>query len=234
MNAVSLIGVVSAFGLVFLWLLALCAEKGIHPPSRVRDGFGRLPVWEKMLLSLFVGAWLVFASEKNDGTNGVNQVEGDTNMVMQVEGGTNQMENGELRIDNAGGNFSILRSPFSILHSNAALPGNAITGDDVERMFRVATTFDGNLFAEPTANAVTNAAWLDYGGMSDTFRLLPEGWRFPHGSATANGLTVFENGEIRPNVKTHFFPPPFDAKLSLLPRMNWGLLPNGGESACQM
>ena len=42
------------------------------------------------------------------------------------------------------------------------------------------------------------------------------------------------NGEIRPNVKTHFFPPPFDAKLSLLPRLNWGLLPNGGESACQM
>ena len=85
--------------------------------------------------------------------------------MTQVEGGTNQMENGELRIDNAGGVFSILRSSFSILHSNAALPGNAITGDDIERMFCVATTFDVNSFAEPTANAVTNAAWLDYGGI---------------------------------------------------------------------
>ena len=132
------------------------------------------------------------------------------------------------------GYWRILRSPFSILHSNAALPGNAITGDDVERMFRVATTFDGNSFAEPTANAVTNAAWLDYGGMSDTFRLSPEGWRFPFAEKTTTGLTVFENGEFRPNVKTHFFPPPFDARLSLLPRMNWGLLPDGGESACQM
>ena len=85
MNVVSIIGVVLAFGLLFLSLVALCARKGMFPLSRVRSGFGRLPVWEKILLSLFVGGWLVFASEKNDGTNGVNQVEGDTNMVMQVE-----------------------------------------------------------------------------------------------------------------------------------------------------
>ena len=94
MNAVSIIGVVSAFSLVFLWLLMLCAEKGVHPFRRVRQGCRRLPVWEKTLLSIFVGVWIAFASVK-DGTNGVNQVEGETNTVTQVEGGTNDWTNVE-------------------------------------------------------------------------------------------------------------------------------------------
>ncbi len=88
MNAVSIIGVITAFSLLFLSLLALCAERGVHPLCRVRGGFGCLPVWEKTLLSIFVSAWIVFAGIK-DGTNGVDQTEGDTNMVKQVDGGTN-------------------------------------------------------------------------------------------------------------------------------------------------
>ncbi len=233
MNAVSIIGVVSVFGLVFLWLLALCAEKGVHPLWRVRQGFRRLPGWKKALILIFVSVWIAFAGTK-DGTNGVGQVEGETNTVTQVEGGTNQMENGELGMENEGGLNGILHFPFYTLHSKAVLPGNAITDDDVERMFRVATTFDVNSFTAPTANAVTNADWRDYGGMSDSLRIRPIDWHFPYGNKTTTGLTVFENGEFRPNVKTHFFPPPFDAKLSLVPRLNWGLLPDGGESVCQM
>ena len=97
MNAVSLIGVITAFGLVFLWLLALCAEKGIHPLGRIRNGFRRLPGWKKALILIFVSVWIAFAGTK-DGTNGVDLVEGETNTVTQVEGGTNQMENVELRM----------------------------------------------------------------------------------------------------------------------------------------
>ena len=89
MNAVSIIGVFSAFSLFFLWLLMLCAEKSVHPFRRVRQGCRRLPVWEKTLLSIFVGMWIAFASVKECGTNGANQVECDTNTVMQLEGGPN-------------------------------------------------------------------------------------------------------------------------------------------------
>ena len=88
MNAVSIVGVVSVFGLVFLWLLALCAEKGVCPLGRVRQGFRRMPGWKKALILIFVSVWIAFAGTK-DGTNGVDQVEGETNTVTQVEGGTN-------------------------------------------------------------------------------------------------------------------------------------------------
>ena len=213
MNAVSIIGVVSAFGLVCLWLLALCAEKGILPLGRIRQGGRRLPAWKKVLILIFVSVWIAFAGTKD---------------------GTNQMENVELKMENGIRADSIFHSPFYTLHSDVQGLSTAITADDVAQMWRIGATVEGNAIVAPSANAVTNAAWLDYGGMSDTFRLLPEGWRFPFAEKTMTGLTVFENGEFRPNVKAHFFPPPFDAKLSFLPRMNWGLLPNGGESACQM
>ena len=54
MNAVSIVRVVSVFGLVFLWLLSLCAEKGVHPLGRVRQGFRRLPMWERTLILIFL------------------------------------------------------------------------------------------------------------------------------------------------------------------------------------
>ncbi len=234
MNAVSIIGVVAAFCLVFLWLRALCAEKGVHPLRRVRKGFRRLPGWKKALILIFVSVWIAFAGTK-DGTNGVDQVEGGTNTVTQVEGGTNVLGGvqGRARIPavpqseaNGESDGQDLRRVRRTRPTSMA----SITNNDIAQLWRIGTTVDVNSFAEPTANAVTNTAWLDYGGMSDTFRLLPEGWRFPFAEKTTSGLTVFENGEFRPNVKTHFFPPPFDAKLSLLPRMNWGVLPNGGES----
>ena len=84
------------------------------------------------------------------GTNGVEQVGGDDSGTGGIHGGTRFCASGLGGVRPRG---------------SAALPGNAITGDDVERMFRVATTFDVNSFAEPTANAVTNAAWIDYGGI---------------------------------------------------------------------
>ena len=75
MNAVSIIGVITAFSLLFSFLLALCAEKGIHPLGRIRKGFRRLPGWKKALVLIFVSVWIAFAGTK-DGTNGVDQVEG--------------------------------------------------------------------------------------------------------------------------------------------------------------
>ena len=235
MNAVSIIGVASAFGLVFLWLLALCAEKGVHPLGRVRQGFRRLPMWERTLILIFLSVWIAFAGTK-DGTNGVDQVEGETNAVTQVEGGTNVLGGavqGRARSPSApqgAANGESNGQALRRVQRTRPTGMTPITDDDIAQMWRIGATVDGNAIAAPTVNAVTNAAWSDYGGMSDTFRLLPEGWRFPFGAKTTAGLTVFESGEFRPNVKTHFFPSPFDAELSLLPRLNWGLLPNGGES----
>ena len=234
MNAVSVIGVVTAFCLVFLWLLALCAEKGVHPLGRVRQGFRRLPGWEKALILIFVSVWIAFAGTK-DGTNGVDQVEGDTNTVTQVEGGTDVLGGvqGRARIPAAPQREANGESNGQALWRSRSLRPTGmgpISDVDIVQLWRIGATVDGNAFAAPTANAVTNAAWCDYGGMSDSLRIRPEGWHFPYGNGTTTGLTVFENGEFRPNVKTHFFPTPFDANLSLLPRMNWGLLPNGGES----
>ena len=235
MNAVSIIGVVTAFGLVFLWLLVLCAEKGIQPLGRMRRGVRRLPGWKKVLILIFVSVWIAFAGTK-EGTNGVDQVEGETNTVTQVEGGTNVLGGGvqgRARSPSApqgAANGESNGQAFRRVRRTRPTGMTPITDDDIAQMWRIGATVDGNAIAAPTANAVTNAAWSDYGGLSDSLRIRPAGWRFPFGTKTATGLTVFQNGEFRPNVKTHFFPPPFDARLSLLPRLNWGLLPDGGES----
>ena len=235
MNAVSIIGVASAFGLVFLWLLALCAEKGVHPLGRVRQGFRRLPMWERTLILIFLSVWIAFAGTK-DGTNGVDQVEGETNAVTQVEGGTNVLGGavqGRARSPSAPqGTANGESNGQALRRVRRTRPTGMtpITDDDIAHLWRISTTFNVNAFAAPTVNAVTTAAWCDYGGLSDSLRIRSAEWRFPFGTKTATGLTVFESGEFRPNVKTHFFPSPFDAKLSLLPRLNWGMLPNGGES----
>ncbi|MCQ2394310.1 MAG: hypothetical protein MJ249_08480 [Kiritimatiellae bacterium] len=230
MNAVTIVGVVSAFGLVFLWLLALCVEKGVYPFRRVRHGFSCLPAWEKALLSIFVGVWIAFASVK-DGTNGVSQVEGGTNVVTQVEGTNTVVQTDDGAGTNGIGTVGVPLMLGLLGHPNftqGQLP--SITDNDITLGWRMAATTGAGPLAVPTANAVTNLDWRDYGGLSDSLRIKPEGWRFPYGDKTTTGLTVFENGDFRTNVKTHFFPQPFDANLSLLPRKNWGLLPDGGES----
>jgi len=55
-------------------------------------------------------------------------------------------------------------------------------------------------------------------------------WYFPYRDTFTEGLTVFANGEFRPNVKTTYFPRPFDAVLSLVPQGKWGQIANGGQS----
>ena len=94
MSAITGIGVILAFSFVFLSLLLLIGT-GAYSLRRKYQRFHRLPVWEKSLISIFVGAWIAFASVKNGGTNGVNQIDGETNTVTQVEGGINGWENVE-------------------------------------------------------------------------------------------------------------------------------------------
>ncbi len=88
MIAASIASVIAVYGVVFLSLLALYVEKGRRPFRQARRGLRRLPAWEKTFLALFVGVWIAFANIK-EGTNGVDQVEGDTNTVTQIEGNTN-------------------------------------------------------------------------------------------------------------------------------------------------
>ena len=53
------------------------------------------------------------------------------------------------------------------------------------------------------------------------------GWTFPWRDGTLSGITVLSRGELRPNVNTPYFPPPFDAPLAVVPSFNWHLLPGG-------
>ena len=64
---------------------------------------------------------------------------------------TNQIENGKWRMENAGGRTTILRSPFSILHS-----ASSVTDDDIARRWRVfsvsSNTVDASVFAFEQSN----------------------------------------------------------------------------------
>ena len=67
---------------------------------------------------------------------------------------TNQIENGKLRMENAGGRTTILRSPFSILHS-----ASSVTDDDIARRWRVVSVssnpVDASVFAIEQSNNQT-------------------------------------------------------------------------------
>ena len=59
------------------------------------------------------------------------------------------------------------------------------------------------------------------------WRIAPYGWTFPWRDGTLDCVTVLSEGEFRPNIHTHYFPPPFDAPLAVVPSFNWHLLPVG-------
>ena len=67
---------------------------------------------------------------------------------------TNQIENGKWRMENAGGRTTILRSPFSILHS-----ASSVTDDDIARRWRVVSVssnpVDASVFAIEQSNNQT-------------------------------------------------------------------------------
>ena len=69
--------------------------------------------------------------------------------------------------------------------------------------------------------------WLLRGGFEDAMRIPAVGWSFPWRDGTLQGITVLSKCELRPIIRTRYFPPPFDVPLAMVPSFNWHLLPGG-------
>ena len=107
-----------------------------------------------------------------------------------------------------------------------ALP--SVTPEDISNGWRVAATREGRAPSRPQDGACTlHEPWLLRGGFEDVVRIPTVGWRFPWCDGFTDGLTVFADGEIRPELREPYFPRPFDAPLAVVPAFNWHLLPGG-------
>ena len=98
-----------------------------------------------------------------------------------------------------------------------------VTPQDVSNGWRVAEETAAESFVQPSANAVTNEPWRRRGAHDDAFRIPANGWSYPY----ATGVTVLSRGELCTSIRAHDFPRAFDQDLSLLPLVNWPLLPEG-------
>jgi len=104
-----------------------------------------------------------------------------------------------------------------------------ITDENIAEGYRVAETREGceivgrDAFDAPQIYA----PWLARGGYRDKVRIVPYGWSFPWRDGMLHGITVLSRGEIRPDVRTLYFPRPFDVPLAMVPSFNWRLLPGG-------
>ena len=102
-----------------------------------------------------------------------------------------------------------------------------VSPQDVSNGWRVAEETAAESFAQPSANTVTNEPWCLRGAHDDAFRIPANGWSYPY----ATGVTVLSRGELRTSIRAHDFPRAFAQDISLLPLVNWPLLPEGrGES----
>ena len=104
----------------------------------------------------------------------------------------------------------------------------AVTPEDITNGWRVATTREGRAPSRPQDGACTiHEPWLVRGGFGDVVRISADGWLFPWRDGFADGLTVFSDGKIRPELRAPYFPRPFGAPLAVVPAFNWHLLPGG-------
>ena len=98
-----------------------------------------------------------------------------------------------------------------------------VTSEDISNGWRVAEVSDAGAFAPPPANAVTNEHWRLRGAYDDAVHIPVDGWSYPF----VSGVTVLSRGEIRRSIRSRDFPRAFEQDLSLLPVVNWPLLPDG-------
>ena len=100
-----------------------------------------------------------------------------------------------------------------------------VTPEDITNGWRVAEELGAETFAAPPVGAVTNEQWRLRGAHDDALRIPADGWSYPY----ASGITVLSRGELRTSIHSHDFPRPFDHDLSLVPYVNWPLLPEGRQ-----
>ena len=125
---------------------------------------------------------------------------------------------------------NVVGPPPALLMGGLQPPIIAVTEEDVSNGWRVAETREGyEIVGRGVLDAPQiNEAWLVRGGFKDVM-LIPatNDWFFPWRGGFLDGLTVFSRGEIRPTLRTSYFPRPFDAPLAVVPSFNWHLLPGG-------
>ena len=117
-------------------------------------------------------------------------------------------------VQNVGGMYLMQFNPPSV---------QTVAPQDFSNGWRVVEETTGELFVQPPANAVTNERWRLRGAHDDAFRISADGWSYPY----ATGITVLSRGELRSNIHAHDFPRAFEQDLSLLPLVNWPILPEG-------
>ena len=103
----------------------------------------------------------------------------------------------------------------------------AVTQENISNGWRVAEVSDAGAFSPPPANVVTNERWRLRGAHDDALRIPTDGWSYPYTS----GITILSRGEIHKDICAHDFPPAFEQDLSLLPVVNWRLLPDGRDES---
>ena len=98
----------------------------------------------------------------------------------------------------------------------------SITPEDISNGWRMVETRDGCAFSRAhDGTCAIHEPWLVRGGFGDVVRISANGWFFPWRDGFADELIVFSDGEIRPNLRTSFFPRPFDVPLAVVPAFNW-------------
>ena len=155
------------------------------------DRFRRLPPLAKLVLLLFVGAFVVYGSTK---TNQVDQTSG-TNIVEIVEGGTNDV--GEVGLQNGESSPGGSASPLF-----AASP-LTVTEEDIARgwqLWEVRTNCNVSYTMPEDATLATN--WWVRGAYEDVVRVsgsefqVPS-FRFPYGSNEYCSAWAFTWGKLR-------------------------------------
>lgn len=99
----------------------------------------------------------------------------------------------------------------------------SVTAEDISNGWRVVAETAGESFAQPSANVITNERWRLRGAHDDAFRIPADGWSYPY----ATGITVLSRGELHTTIHAHDFPRAFGQDMSLLPLVNWPMLPEG-------
>ncbi|MBR6733181.1 MAG: hypothetical protein IKL96_02150 [Kiritimatiellae bacterium] len=109
------------------------------------------------------------------------------------------------------------------------LHNSTISESDVSNGWRVVDIRENREIVgrDSFANPQIRMPWLLRGGYEDAARIVPSGWTFPWRDGIMNGITVLSRGEIRPDVRTRYFPQPFEEPLAVVPSFNWNLLPGG-------
>ena len=169
------------------------------------DRFRRLPPLAKLLLLLFVGAFVVYGStktnlvEQTSGTNAVEIVEGGTNDVDQVKGeGEGEQRNlltcsaGQLELEG-----NILCSPSPITFTSAP---QTVTPEDIARGWQlVEVRTNSNISYTMPEGATLATNWWVRGAFEDCsiVRL---------GDCSIGGGTVQSNSLNNPNNQTMSFP----------------------------